>query len=36
MLSLCTGAQFGTTPNIKQIVMGRCYDYITLVRPGLR
>lgn len=39
MLSLCAGepsAQFGTTPNIKQIVMGRCYDYITLVNPGLR
>lgn len=38
-LSLCAGepgAGFGTTPNIKEIVMGRCYDYITLVKPGLR
>lgn len=39
MLSLCAGepaAELGTTPKIKEIVMGRCYDYITLVKPGLR
>lgn len=39
MLSLCAGkpsGEFGTTPNIKQIVTGRCYDYTTLVNPGLR
>lgn len=30
------GAMLGTTPNIKHIVMGRCYTYITLVNPGLR
>ncbi|XP_034022597.1 ADP-ribosyl cyclase/cyclic ADP-ribose hydrolase 1-like isoform X2 [Thalassophryne amazonica] len=29
-------AQFGTTPNIKHIVVGRCYSYITLVQPNLR
>uniref|UniRef100_A0A4W6DXS9 ADP-ribosyl cyclase/cyclic ADP-ribose hydrolase n=1 Tax=Lates calcarifer TaxID=8187 RepID=A0A4W6DXS9_LATCA len=29
-------AQFGTTPNIKHIVVGRCYNYITLVNPSLR
>uniref|UniRef100_A0A8C2XAQ9 ADP-ribosyl cyclase/cyclic ADP-ribose hydrolase n=1 Tax=Cyclopterus lumpus TaxID=8103 RepID=A0A8C2XAQ9_CYCLU len=29
-------AQPGTTSNIKHIVVGRCYDYITLVNPGLR
>ncbi|XP_037135773.1 ADP-ribosyl cyclase/cyclic ADP-ribose hydrolase 1 [Syngnathus acus] len=26
----------GTTPNIKHIVMGRCFNYITLVNPGIR
>ncbi|XP_053467798.1 ADP-ribosyl cyclase/cyclic ADP-ribose hydrolase 1 isoform X1 [Ictalurus furcatus] len=26
----------GTTPNIKQIVIGRCYEYITLVNPSYR
>lgn len=39
MLSLCAGepgAGFGTTPDIKEIAMGRCYDYITRVHPGLR
>ncbi|XP_067342324.1 ADP-ribosyl cyclase/cyclic ADP-ribose hydrolase 1-like isoform X2 [Channa argus] len=29
-------AQLGTTPNIKQIVVGRCYNYITLINPRLR
>nr|XP_040023391.1 ADP-ribosyl cyclase/cyclic ADP-ribose hydrolase 1-like [Gasterosteus aculeatus aculeatus]XP_040023392.1 ADP-ribosyl cyclase/cyclic ADP-ribose hydrolase 1-like [Gasterosteus aculeatus aculeatus] len=36
---LCVGqlrAQLGTTPNIKHIVVGRCYNYITLVNPSLR
>uniref|UniRef100_A0A667ZNJ6 ADP-ribosyl cyclase/cyclic ADP-ribose hydrolase n=1 Tax=Myripristis murdjan TaxID=586833 RepID=A0A667ZNJ6_9TELE len=28
--------ELGTTPNIKQIVVGRCYNYITLVNPSLR
>ncbi|KAI5617056.1 ADP-ribosyl cyclase/cyclic ADP-ribose hydrolase 1-like [Silurus asotus] len=26
----------GTTANIKQIVLGRCYDYITMVKPSYR
>uniref|UniRef100_A0A667Z708 ADP-ribosyl cyclase/cyclic ADP-ribose hydrolase n=1 Tax=Myripristis murdjan TaxID=586833 RepID=A0A667Z708_9TELE len=33
MLLLCHNelkAELGTTPNIKQIVVGRCYNYITL------
>ncbi|XP_068438438.1 ADP-ribosyl cyclase/cyclic ADP-ribose hydrolase 1-like [Clinocottus analis] len=29
-------AQPGTTPNIKDIVVGRCYNYISLVNPSLR
>ncbi|XP_047206095.1 ADP-ribosyl cyclase/cyclic ADP-ribose hydrolase 1-like isoform X3 [Girardinichthys multiradiatus] len=29
-------ATFGTTPNIKHIVIGRCFTYTTLVQPGLR
>uniref|UniRef100_A0A3Q2TZF2 ADP-ribosyl cyclase/cyclic ADP-ribose hydrolase n=2 Tax=Fundulus heteroclitus TaxID=8078 RepID=A0A3Q2TZF2_FUNHE len=36
---LCFGpaqAVFGTTPNIKHIVIGRCFTYTTLVQPGLR
>ncbi|KAM4605943.1 ADP-ribosyl cyclase/cyclic ADP-ribose hydrolase 1-like [Polymixia lowei] len=39
MLLFCTNelkAGIGTTPNIKHIVMGRCYNYITLVNPSLR
>uniref|UniRef100_A0A667YUX0 ADP-ribosyl cyclase/cyclic ADP-ribose hydrolase n=1 Tax=Myripristis murdjan TaxID=586833 RepID=A0A667YUX0_9TELE len=39
MLLLCHNelkAELGTTPNIKQIVVGRCYNYITLVNPSLR
>ncbi|XP_070709329.1 ADP-ribosyl cyclase/cyclic ADP-ribose hydrolase 1-like [Pempheris klunzingeri] len=39
VLLLCPrqqGAQLGTTPNIKHIVVGRCYSYITLVNPSLR
>ncbi|KAM9332644.1 ADP-ribosyl cyclase/cyclic ADP-ribose hydrolase 1-like [Pholidichthys leucotaenia] len=28
-------AELGTTPNIKHIVVGRCYTYITLVNPKL-
>uniref|UniRef100_A0A3B3TNA6 ADP-ribosyl cyclase/cyclic ADP-ribose hydrolase n=1 Tax=Poecilia latipinna TaxID=48699 RepID=A0A3B3TNA6_9TELE len=28
-------ATFGTTPNIKHIVIGRCFTYTTLVQPGL-
>ncbi|XP_047468113.1 ADP-ribosyl cyclase/cyclic ADP-ribose hydrolase 1-like isoform X2 [Mugil cephalus] len=38
LLQLCSGQlrqQLGTTPNIKHIVVGRCYTYITLVNPGL-
>ncbi|XP_036374587.1 ADP-ribosyl cyclase/cyclic ADP-ribose hydrolase 1-like [Megalops cyprinoides] len=30
------GAEMGTTPNLKQIVTGRCYDYVTLVNPSFR
>lgn len=30
------GAEPGTTPNIKHILMGRCYEYSTLVNPGVR
>ncbi|XP_063730032.1 ADP-ribosyl cyclase/cyclic ADP-ribose hydrolase 1 isoform X2 [Eleginops maclovinus] len=36
---LCSGplkAQQGTTPNIKHIVVGRCFNYITLVNSSLR
>ncbi|XP_055364411.1 ADP-ribosyl cyclase/cyclic ADP-ribose hydrolase 1-like isoform X2 [Betta splendens] len=29
-------AQLGTTPNIRQIVVGRCYNYINLVNPSYR
>ncbi|ROL53182.1 hypothetical protein DPX16_21115 [Anabarilius grahami] len=29
-------AKFGTTPNLKQIVIGRCYEYVTLVNPNPR
>uniref|UniRef100_A0A3Q3VT85 ADP-ribosyl cyclase/cyclic ADP-ribose hydrolase n=1 Tax=Mola mola TaxID=94237 RepID=A0A3Q3VT85_MOLML len=39
MLLHCPGrphAELGTTPNIKHIVVGRCYNYITLINPGLR
>ncbi|XP_038586945.1 LOW QUALITY PROTEIN: ADP-ribosyl cyclase/cyclic ADP-ribose hydrolase 1-like [Micropterus salmoides] len=39
MLLVCPGqlrARLGTTPNIKHIVVGRCYNYITLVNPSLR
>ncbi|XP_061777637.1 ADP-ribosyl cyclase/cyclic ADP-ribose hydrolase 1 isoform X2 [Nerophis ophidion] len=39
VLSMCLGpllAHFGTTPNIKHIVMGRCFNYITLVNPSVR
>ncbi|KAK5898122.1 hypothetical protein CgunFtcFv8_015566 [Champsocephalus gunnari] len=39
MFLLCSGplkAQLGTTPNIKHIVVGRCFNYITLVNPSLR
>ncbi|XP_044196172.1 ADP-ribosyl cyclase/cyclic ADP-ribose hydrolase 1-like [Thunnus albacares] len=39
MLLLCPSqlrAQLGTTPNIKHIVVGRCYSYMTLVNPTLR
>lgn len=39
MLPLCAGhpsADLGTTPNINHIVTGRCYEYITLLNPGLR
>uniref|UniRef100_M4A1C9 ADP-ribosyl cyclase/cyclic ADP-ribose hydrolase n=1 Tax=Xiphophorus maculatus TaxID=8083 RepID=M4A1C9_XIPMA len=36
-LCLCpVQATFGTTPNIKHIVIGRCFTYTTLVQPGLR
>ncbi|XP_039473779.1 ADP-ribosyl cyclase/cyclic ADP-ribose hydrolase 1-like [Oreochromis aureus] len=39
MLHFCPSqlrAQLGTTPNIKHIVVGRCYTYTTLVNPSLR
>ncbi|KAK2859658.1 hypothetical protein Q5P01_004278 [Channa striata] len=39
LLPLCPGqprAQLGTTPNIKPIVVGRCYSYISLINPRLR
>ncbi|XP_075308499.1 ADP-ribosyl cyclase/cyclic ADP-ribose hydrolase 1-like isoform X2 [Odontesthes bonariensis] len=39
MLQLCMGrvqAQLGTTPNIKHIVVGRCFTYFTIVNPRLR
>ncbi|XP_077410831.1 ADP-ribosyl cyclase/cyclic ADP-ribose hydrolase 1 isoform X2 [Vanacampus margaritifer] len=29
-------AHLGTTPNIKHIVMGRCFNYVTLVKPDSR
>nr|XP_055038019.1 ADP-ribosyl cyclase/cyclic ADP-ribose hydrolase 1 [Misgurnus anguillicaudatus] len=29
-------AEFGTTLNLKQIVTGRCYEYVTLVNPSSR
>ncbi|KAM6953397.1 uncharacterized protein FYW47_014028 [Aplochiton taeniatus] len=29
-------AQMGTTPNLKDIVIGRCFDYVTLVHPSFR
>ncbi|XP_056155822.1 ADP-ribosyl cyclase/cyclic ADP-ribose hydrolase 1-like [Lampris incognitus] len=29
-------AEAGTTPNLKHIVVGRCYNYITLVNPTMR
>ncbi|XP_054621658.1 ADP-ribosyl cyclase/cyclic ADP-ribose hydrolase 1 [Dunckerocampus dactyliophorus] len=39
VLSMCPctlPAHFGTTPNIKHIVVGRCFSYITLVNPSVR
>ncbi|XP_048864706.1 ADP-ribosyl cyclase/cyclic ADP-ribose hydrolase 1 isoform X2 [Brienomyrus brachyistius] len=30
------GADVGTTPNLKQIVLGRCFSYVTLISPGSR
>ncbi|XP_024859650.1 ADP-ribosyl cyclase/cyclic ADP-ribose hydrolase 1-like [Kryptolebias marmoratus] len=38
-LPLCrrqVGGQLGTTPNIKPIVIGRCFTYTTLVNPSIR
>ncbi|XP_057680682.1 ADP-ribosyl cyclase/cyclic ADP-ribose hydrolase 1 [Corythoichthys intestinalis] len=37
-LGTCSGRLrgLGTTPNIKHIVMGRCFNYITLVNPSMR
>ena len=29
-------AELGTTPNLKHIVIGRCYNYITLISPSSR
>ncbi|XP_051944927.1 ADP-ribosyl cyclase/cyclic ADP-ribose hydrolase 1 [Xyrauchen texanus] len=29
-------AGFGTTPHLKQIVIGRCYEYVTLINPSSR
>nr|XP_023679185.1 ADP-ribosyl cyclase/cyclic ADP-ribose hydrolase 1-like isoform X1 [Paramormyrops kingsleyae]XP_023679186.1 ADP-ribosyl cyclase/cyclic ADP-ribose hydrolase 1-like isoform X1 [Paramormyrops kingsleyae] len=29
-------ADMGTTPNLKQIVLGRCFSYVTLISPGSR
>ncbi|XP_056593656.1 ADP-ribosyl cyclase/cyclic ADP-ribose hydrolase 1 [Triplophysa dalaica] len=28
--------EIGTTPNLQQIVTGRCYEYVTLVKPSSR
>ncbi|XP_061614903.1 ADP-ribosyl cyclase/cyclic ADP-ribose hydrolase 1 isoform X1 [Phyllopteryx taeniolatus] len=38
VLSMCASPlrAFGTTANIKHIVMGRCFDYVTLVNPSVR
>lgn len=39
MLQLCfcqLRTHHGTTPNIKEIVVGRCYNYMTLINPGIR
>uniref|UniRef100_A0A3Q2ZDD9 ADP-ribosyl cyclase/cyclic ADP-ribose hydrolase n=1 Tax=Hippocampus comes TaxID=109280 RepID=A0A3Q2ZDD9_HIPCM len=39
VLCMCAAplrARSGTTPNIKHIVMGRCFNYITLVNPDIR
>uniref|UniRef100_A0A8D3BBD0 ADP-ribosyl cyclase/cyclic ADP-ribose hydrolase n=1 Tax=Scophthalmus maximus TaxID=52904 RepID=A0A8D3BBD0_SCOMX len=39
MLLFCPSqlrAHLGTTPNIKHIVVGRCYNYISLVNPSSR
>ncbi|XP_069552514.1 ADP-ribosyl cyclase/cyclic ADP-ribose hydrolase 1-like [Brachyistius frenatus] len=39
MLQLCPGqprAELGTTPNIKHIVVGRCYAYVTLLSDSPR
>ncbi|XP_029978921.1 ADP-ribosyl cyclase/cyclic ADP-ribose hydrolase 1-like [Sphaeramia orbicularis] len=39
MVQLCLGqhrALLGTTPNIKHIVVGRCYNYITLINATSR
>lgn len=36
LIMLRASAELGTTPNIKHIAVGRCYDYVTLVNPGLR
>ncbi|XP_061093767.1 ADP-ribosyl cyclase/cyclic ADP-ribose hydrolase 1 isoform X4 [Conger conger] len=30
------GAEMGTTDNLKEIVIGRCYNYVTLVNPSSR
>ncbi|XP_068604376.1 ADP-ribosyl cyclase/cyclic ADP-ribose hydrolase 1-like [Brachionichthys hirsutus] len=29
-------SQLGTTPNLKAIVLGRCYNYITFINPSTR
>ncbi|KAJ8377157.1 hypothetical protein SKAU_G00077370 [Synaphobranchus kaupii] len=35
-LTKALGAETGTTDNLKEIVIGRCYNYVTLVNPNSR
>ncbi|XP_035271158.1 ADP-ribosyl cyclase/cyclic ADP-ribose hydrolase 1-like [Anguilla anguilla] len=35
-LTQALGAEMGTTDNLKEIVIGRCYNYVTLVQPNSR
>ncbi|XP_066577070.1 ADP-ribosyl cyclase/cyclic ADP-ribose hydrolase 1 [Amia ocellicauda] len=39
LLCLCSErswADMGTTPHLKQIIVGRCYNYVTIVNPSSR